>query len=144
MFWLTLVVDDVYTVPLSDGFEHFPEPPATKTRYSPAPSRFPSLFHHTHLQLIMATQSTAPATVDAPIQQAQTSAHPDPAQDHSNKEPYVQVDPKKVASYELALATTDDYHTCYHKLRPHIAYMLELLRLNKPWVPKDTVDQFEE
>ncbi|KAG9048796.1 hypothetical protein FS837_011998 [Tulasnella sp. UAMH 9824] len=92
----------------------------------------------------MATQSTAPPTVDAPIQQAQSSAQAQPAPDHSNKEPYVQVDPKKVASYELGLAATDDYHTCYHKLRPHIAYMLELLRLNKPWVPKDTVDRFEE
>ncbi|KAG8950212.1 hypothetical protein FRC04_007846 [Tulasnella sp. 424] len=82
------------------------------------------------------TQPTAaPAPSEAPAQAVD---------DNSTKEPYVQVDPKKVASYELGLATTDDYHTCYHKLRPHIAYMLELLRLNKSWVPQDTVDGFEE
>lgn len=82
--------------------------------------------------------TTAPAPTQAPAQAVSA------VDDNSTKEPYVQVDPKKVASYELGLATTDDYHTCYHKLRPHIAYMLELLRLNKSWVPQETVDGFEE
>ncbi|KAG9018001.1 hypothetical protein FRB90_012669 [Tulasnella sp. 427] len=91
----------------------------------------------------MATQSST-TPVQPQVEQSQSPTQATPPTASASAEPYVQVDPKKVASYELGLTATDDYHACYHKLRPHIAYMLELLRLNKPWVPKETVDEFDE